>query len=145
LKKDIHEVHFNTLVSSITTSLNKKNKNDAVDQNMYCRLGDDSSSSSSSSSCYSAMIQLGMNLLEDQGKAEKVFNNPPIVWLLPSVIDTIILPTNDDDDQDNDIDNDNDEDDTIVSTNDIPWTTIVFRSNSYTGQRESNWVEWKKT
>ena len=36
----------------------------------------------------------------DQGKAEQVFNNPPIVRLLPSVIDTII--PNDIEDVDND-------------------------------------------
>jgi hypothetical protein len=39
--------------------------------------------------CRSDAIQMGMKLLKDQGKAEQVFNNPPIVRLLPSVIDAI--------------------------------------------------------
>jgi hypothetical protein len=41
------------------------------------------------SNCRSDAIQMGMKLLKDQGKAEQVFNNPPIVRLLPSVIDAI--------------------------------------------------------
>ena len=78
-----------------------KKKNDVTDHNTYCRRVDDGSSSSSSS-YDSAMIQSGMKLLEHRGKAKKVFNNPPIVQLLPSVNDQIILPTNDDGDNDND-------------------------------------------
>jgi hypothetical protein len=45
-----------------------------------------------------AAIEMGMKILKDQGKAEQVFNNPPIVRLLPSVIDTIIPNDIEDDD-----------------------------------------------
>ena len=53
--------------------------------------------------CYCSgdiIIEMGMRLLMDQGKAEQVFNNPPIVRLLPSVID-IIIPNDIEDVDDN--------------------------------------------
>ena len=79
---------MDVLVASITTTTSKSGNTKPYTNNKNCCSGDDS-------------IEMGMRLLMDQGKAEQVFNNPPIVRLLPSVIDTIIPHDIEDDDDDN--------------------------------------------
>ena len=77
---------MDVLVASITTTLSKSGNTKPYTNNKNCCSGD--------------IIEMGMRLLMDQGKAEQVFNNPPIVRLLPSVID-IIIPNDIEDVDDN--------------------------------------------
>ena len=78
---------MDVLVASITTTTSKSGNTKPYTNNKNCCSGD--------------ITEMGMRLLMDQGKAEQVFNNPPIVRLLPSVIDTIIPHDIEDDDDDN--------------------------------------------
>ena len=79
---------MDVLAASITTTPTSHSGNKHKPySNKNCCSGDDS-------------IEMGMRLLMDQGKAEQVFNNPPIVRLLPSVID-IIIPNDIEDVDDN--------------------------------------------
>ena len=88
-KKNILEVPLDVLAASITTTPTSHSGNKHKPySNKNCCSGDDS-------------IEMGMRLLMDQGKAEQVFNNPPIVRLLPSVIDTIIPNDTEDEDDHN--------------------------------------------
>ena len=80
---------MDVLVASITTTTSKSGNNKPYNNNKNCHCSGD------------IIIEMGMRLLTDQGKAEQVFNNPPIVRLLPSVIDTIIPHDIEDDDDDN--------------------------------------------
>ena len=80
---------MDVLVASITTTTSKSGNNKPYNNNTNCHCSGD------------IFIEMGMRLLTDQGKAEQVFNNPPIVRLLPSVIDTIIPHDIEDDDDDN--------------------------------------------
>ena len=80
---------MDVLVASITTTTSKSGNNKPYNNNKNCHCSGDT------------IIEMGMRLLTDQGKAEQVFNNPPIVRLLPSVIDTIIPHDIEDDDDDN--------------------------------------------
>ena len=79
---------MDVLVASITTTTSKSGNNKPYNNNKNCHCSGD------------IIIEMGMRLLNDQEKAEQVFNHPPIVRLLPSVIDTII-PHDIEDDDDN--------------------------------------------
>ena len=78
---------MDVLVASITTTTSKSGNTKPYTNNKNCCSGD--------------ITEMGMRLLMDQGKAEQVFNNPPIVRLLPSVIDTIIPNDTEDEDDHN--------------------------------------------